>query len=250
MSGVPPEVARRAVTALLRSIESRDLRAIARHLSPQVSWQNVPHLAVRGRTGVVALLAGIVTWSDEVRWDVVSSHYDERRAWLERVDRFRIDGEWYDVRCNGVFEVDETALVTAVRDYVDLGEWRERVQPVLARLAARPPLEVVERHLAAVRSGNAVAMAADYAVDAVLVRGPQRHAGWAAIADYFEQVPDRLGPRMVVFEGARQAGVGIVETQWSIAADGELRAVGGVDTFVVRDGRIVHQTVELHGEDF
>ena len=250
MSEAAAEVTRGAVTALLRAIESRDLRAIGRHLSPEASWQNVPHPPVEGREGVVALLAGILTWADEVRWDIVAASYDEHRAWLERTDRFRLDGEWHDVRCNGVIEVDGTGLVREVRDYVDLGEWRNRVRPVLERLAARPPTDVVARHLEAVRSGDVVSMAADYAIDAVLVRGQDTYEGWGAIADYFDGVPERLGGRTVTFEDGTLAPNGTVRTQWSIADDPASAGATGVDTFVVSDGRIVHQTVQLFSDDF
>ena len=245
MSEPLPPTAQAAVTELLRAIESRDLRAVGRALSPAASWQNVPHPVVVGREHVVALLSGVLTWADEVRWEIVSASYDERRAWLERVDRFRLDGEWFDVRCNGVIEVDDSGLVCEVRDYVDLGEWRERVQPVLDRLAAHAPVGVVERHLAAVRGGDVVSMAADYAFDAVLVRGQDTFEGWCAIADYFEGVPDRLGGRVVTFDDVSTTPAGTVETRWTIAG-----GAAGVDTFTVVGGRIVHQTVALLGADF
>jgi hypothetical protein len=44
-----------------------------------------------------------------------------------------------------------------------------------------------------------VAMASDYALDAVLARPNADHAGWSEIADYFETVPVRLKDREVVF---------------------------------------------------
>ena len=250
MSEPSEETTRGAVTALLSAIESRDLRAIGRCLSPQARWQNVPHPAAQGREAVVRFLAGIVTWADEVHWDIVTASYAEHRAWLERVDRFHLDGEWHDVRCNGVMEIDAGGLVREVRDYVDLGEWRVRVQPALERLAARPPADVVARHLAAVCDGDVVSMAADYSVDAVLVRGEDMYRGWNAIADYFDGVPVRLGERAVTFDEVRPLPNGEVETQWTIAADDADDRVTGSDTFVVVHGRIVHQTVRLLSDDF
>jgi limonene-1,2-epoxide hydrolase len=252
----PPSVAaaQAAVTGLLTAIESRDLRAIRRTLSENVTWQNVPHPAARGRDAVISHLANIITWSDEVRWEIVSASYGERHAWVERIDRFLLDHTWYAVQCNGVIEVDNTGLVTGVRDYVDLGEWRSRVQPVLDALANRSPIVVVQRHLDAVRHGDAVAMAADYAADAVLVRGHDRFVGWDAIADYFDGVPDRLGERAVTFGNVTTTPNGEVLAQWTIAASAAttpyIGAVSGIDTFVVAGGRIVHQTVSLLGNDF
>jgi limonene-1,2-epoxide hydrolase/ketosteroid isomerase-like protein len=245
MNALPTPTAQAGVAELLRAIESRDLRAVGRSLSPTATWQNVPHSVAVGREQVVAFLSGILTWADEVRWDIVSASYGGRRAWLERVDRFRLDGEWFDVRCNGVFEVDADGLVTEVRDYVDLGEWRDRVRPVLDRLTARAPVDVVERHLDAVRAGDVVSMAADYAIDAVLVRGHDTFDGWSAIADYFEGVPARLGGRTVSFDAVTITATGDIETRWTIAG-----GAAGVDTFRVVEGRIVHQTVALLGADF
>lgn len=243
-------VTQRAVTDLFRAIESRDLRAVRRSLSPTVSWQNVPHPAAHGRDAVIALLAGILTWSEEVSWDVHAARYETGRAWIERVDRFRIAGQWLDVRCNGVFEVDDAGRVSEVRDYVDLSEWRARVRPVLDLLAHRSPVEVVSRHLDAVHSGQTIAMASDYAVDAVLIRGSDTHSGWDAIADYFDRVPERLGGRSVVFDNVTPISPEVVRTRWSITSAGGSESVAGIDTFVVRAGRIVHQTVELLGDDF
>jgi limonene-1,2-epoxide hydrolase len=238
------------VAALLSAIESRDLRTIGRCLSPQARWQNVPHLAAQGRGAVVEFLAGILTWADEVRWDIVDACYDEHRAWVERVDRFLLDGDWYDVRCNGVIEFDATGLVLEVRDYVDLGEWRDRVQPALERLARRAPADVVARHLSAVHEGHVVSMAADYAVDAVLVRGEHTHRGWSAIADYFDGVPGRLAGRTVTFDELTHSQNGDVQTRWTISAVDPDDRIAGVDTFVVTGGRIVHQTVQLLSDDF
>jgi limonene-1,2-epoxide hydrolase len=250
MSGTPEATTRVAVTALLDAIESRDLRTLHRVLTPDATWQNVPHTPIRGREEVVAFLAGILTWADEVRWEIVSASYDGCRAWLERVDRFRLDDDWHEVSCNGVIEVNDVGLVREVRDYVDLGEWRGRVQPVLERLAGRTPADVVSRHLAAVRGGDVVSMAADYSIDAVLVRGQDTYAGWGAIADYFEGVPDRLGGRTVTFDDVTTTPSGDVETRWTIAGVDATGHAAGVDTFRVSDGRIVHQTVALLSDDF
>jgi limonene-1,2-epoxide hydrolase len=250
MSRTSEATTRVAVTALLDAIESRDLRTLHRVLTPDATWRNVPHTPICGREEVVAFLAGILTWADEVRWEIVSASYHERRAWLERVDRFRLDDDWHEVSCNGVIEVNDVGLVREVRDYVDLGEWRGRIQPVLERLAGRAPVDVVNRHLAAVHSGDAVSMAADYAIDAVLVRGEHTYAGWGAIADYFEGVPDRLGGRTVTFDEVTTTPNGDVDTRWTIAGVGADDRVAGVDTFRVSDGRIVHQTVALLSDDF
>ena len=235
--------ARDAARRLLAAIESRDLRATAAALTPDASWQNVPHPPALGRDAVLALLAPIITWSDSVTWEVVSAGDDGETAWVERVDRFVIDGREHAVRCLGVFTA-RGGHVAAVRDYVDLGEWRARIGPVLAGLRERAPVDVVRRHLAAVTSGDPVAMAADYTLDAELVRGPATHRGWQAIGDYFAAVPDRLAGRVVEFEQPAAAADGTVTVRWSIGDR------SGRDRYELAAGRIVRQLVELDGPDF
>lgn len=230
-----------SVERLLAAMGSRDLRRIADALTPDAVWQNVPHVPAVGRDAVVALLAGIVCWSDEVRWDVVSSATDGDTVWCERVDRFVIAGEEHAVRCNGVFRVDAASgRVAEVRDYVDLGEWRARITPVMAAMAERPAVEVVARHVAAVERRDPIAMAADYAFDAVLERAGERYEGYPAIAGYFDTVPGRLGT-----DDLHLDHVNDVEVRWSIPG-----LASGVDRYEVHAGRITRQTVTLDTADF
>ncbi|MGB0114927.1 MAG: nuclear transport factor 2 family protein [Ilumatobacteraceae bacterium] len=242
------EATRSAIADLLRAIESRDLRMIAQSLSPDACWQNVPHAATEGRAAVVSMLGAIVTWSDEVRWEIVSDAYEPGVGRLERVDRFLIDGSWYDVACNGIVVVDATGVVSEVRDDVDLGEWRARVTPALDAMRSRPALDVVRRHLDGVGLGDTASMAADYAPDAVLRRGADVHEGWDAIADYFDTVHDRLAGRTVEFLGSTATAADDVVVRWQITGDGTVTS--GRDTFTVRAGRIERQTVELDAGDF
>lgn len=124
-------ISRTIVTRFLDAVEGRDLEGVVACFANDATWQNVPHPAAVGRGAIEAMLAPILARSDDVRWDVVSAAYDDRRAWLERVDRFWIDGVEHAVRCNGVFEVDPDAgVITEVRDYVDLGEWRARLPQI------------------------------------------------------------------------------------------------------------------------
>lgn len=116
------------VERFLAAIAARDIDAVMTHFAPDATWQNVPHPPAVGHAGIAAMLGPILGRSTEVRWDIVSASYDGTRAWIERIDRFWIDGTEYAVRCNGVFETaPEAGVITEVRDYVDLGEWRDRL---------------------------------------------------------------------------------------------------------------------------
>ena len=120
---------------LLACLQARDARGAAACFTDEGTWHNVPHPPAVGCVAIDAMLGPILRRSEAVRWDVVTASFTEDRAWLERVDRFWIDGDEYAVRCHGVVELDaRSGLISAWRDYADLGEWR-------ARLAAVGPLE-------------------------------------------------------------------------------------------------------------
>jgi len=119
------------VRGFLDAVEARDVDAVLGFFSVDASWQNVPHPKAVGHDAIRAMLGGILDRSSKVAWDVVSEAYTADRAWLERVDRFWIGGTEYAVRCNGVLEIDaEAGVITELRDYVDLGEWRARLPPL------------------------------------------------------------------------------------------------------------------------
>jgi ketosteroid isomerase-like protein len=113
---------------------------------------------------------------------------------------------------------------------------------------SRNPNEVVGHHLDAVRSGDADAMASDYAEHAVIERPDATYRGRPAIREYFRSVPDRLGDGTVVFDDVDTGLDGTVVT-WHIEG-GPGDGTRGHDTLVVDDGAIVHQRVKLAGPDF
>ncbi len=116
---------RAAIGRFLRAVETGDASATASCFTVDGTWSNMPHPPAVGHEAIRALFARVLDRSSSVRWDVVSEAYAPGRAWLERVDRFWIDGLEHSVACNGVFEIDEaTGLLREVRDYVDLGPWR------------------------------------------------------------------------------------------------------------------------------
>ena len=121
------------VETFLHALSTREMRVIMSFFDERSSWQNVPHPPSNGIEEISLMFSPIIHKSSKVQWDILSASYKENRAWLERVDRFWIDEAEYSVQCNGVFEFDlSKGKIITVRDYVDLGEWRERL--TLARL--------------------------------------------------------------------------------------------------------------------
>ena len=101
-------------------------------------------------------------------------------------------------------------------------------------------------HLDAVRSGDPIAMARDYAVDAMLKRPGTRYRGRDEIAAYFLTVGQRLAGGKVKFVNVDTERM---QVAWRIVggpADGSC----GTDHYTIREGHIVQQSVELGQRDF
>lgn len=123
-----------AVGRFLDAVHARDAAAAGACFTATATYANVPHPPVIGPDGVQGLLGPILERSSRVHWEIVTASFSAGRAWLERVDRFVIDGTEYAVACNAVVEVDPgTGLIRAFRDYVDLGVWRATLDGVLER---------------------------------------------------------------------------------------------------------------------
>ena len=136
ISGIGGEVeltaerTREVIETFLLRVENRDARAVANCFSPSAPYRNVPGEPVVGPEAITGLFQRILGASTKVKWDVITESYQPGIAWLERRDRFWINGAEYCVECNGVFLVDEDAgLITEVRDYLDIGAWREHAAP-------------------------------------------------------------------------------------------------------------------------
>lgn len=122
------QAARAAVGRFLAAVQARDPAAVASCFTPDAVYRNVPHEPAAGRPAIEQLFRPILLRSERVVWDIVSAAYTEDTAWLERVDRFWIDGVEYRIECNGVARVDpDSGLIAEFRDYVDLGVWRQRL---------------------------------------------------------------------------------------------------------------------------
>jgi len=128
---------RLACDRFLEAVASRDLDRVTACFTADATWANVPHPIAVGSGAIRAMFAPILGRSERVEWEIVSAAYQDRLAWLERVDRFWIDGEEYWVECNGVFVVaDDGERLREVRDYVDLTPWRARLTGVLGSWTA------------------------------------------------------------------------------------------------------------------
>lgn len=116
------------VTQFLAAVESMNAATVAGCFTEDAVYQNVPHPPVRGPAAIADLFRPILSRCQRVHWEIVSASFGVDMAWLERVDRFWIDGVEYRIECNGVAVVDTaTGRLRAFRDYLDLGVWQERL---------------------------------------------------------------------------------------------------------------------------
>ncbi|MBA4857490.1 nuclear transport factor 2 family protein [Nocardia farcinica] len=115
-----------AISDFLAAVDARDAAAAGRTFTEDISYQLlVPYPPVVGRAAVVAALDKSLTEADRVRWEVVSFAVNADLALVERVDRFWFGDREAAIECTGVFQLRD-GLIAAVRDYADLGTWRER----------------------------------------------------------------------------------------------------------------------------
>jgi ketosteroid isomerase-like protein len=109
-------------------------------------------------------------------------------------------------------------------------------------LLTRTPTQVVEHHIAAMRSHDTDALVADYAADAVIVLSAKPLIGKQQVQEFFQSAAKRRqsGDDNAKFKVARVDGEVVIE-EWSHkVADGG--TVSGADVFVVRKGKIAFHT--------
>ncbi|MGP4048444.1 nuclear transport factor 2 family protein [Streptomyces sp. 2A115] len=104
----------------------------------------------------------------------------------------------------------------------------------------RSPRRVLDDHLAALNSGDADRIAADYADDAVVLLPGTAFTGRAAIRDAFAEnaraLPD-AGYTSVSLTGSSE----LLLLEWHMSA-GSVTVTDGIDTFLISDGLIRRQT--------
>ncbi|MBT2412785.1 nuclear transport factor 2 family protein [Streptomyces sp. ISL-12] len=104
----------------------------------------------------------------------------------------------------------------------------------------RSPRRVLDDHLAALNSGDADRIAADYADDAVVLLPGKAVTGKAAIRDAFADNARTL-PGAAYAPLSVTEATGLLLLEWGMKAD-SLTVTDGIDTFLVSDGLIRRQT--------
>ena len=100
-----------------------DLDAIVACFADDAIYDNVPMAAVQGTDAIRATLQGFMGAASEVQWDIVNIVADGGVVLTERVDKFKINNQWIELRVMGTFEVAD-GKITAWRDYFDMNQFQ------------------------------------------------------------------------------------------------------------------------------
>ena len=105
----------------------RDITEIMSYISPDCVYHNIPFEPATGRSAIKSILAPLVARSQEIEWQVLQIGTSPIGAVLtERLDRFRINGKWVEIRVMGTFELAENRIV-AWRDYFDAAQFHAQL---------------------------------------------------------------------------------------------------------------------------
>lgn len=100
-----------------------DLDAIVDCFADDAIYDNVPMAAVQGTDAIRTTLQGFMGAASEVQWDIVNIVADGGVVLTERVDKFKINDQWIELRVMGAFEVAD-GKITAWRDYFDMNQFQ------------------------------------------------------------------------------------------------------------------------------
>ena len=114
------------------------------------------------------------------------------------------------------------------------------------QLQHRSAEQVLEAHLAAVRSGNAALVACDYARDAVFLLPGSVAQGPEQIEAVFAGLFESAGAILSVTATSMTTQGGAILLTYTVDSE-HIVVPNGVDTFVIEKGRIVLQTAYLGG---
>ena len=120
------------VTEFLRAIERMDVDAAVALAAEGISYENMPIVPIVGRDALAATLRGYLGPASELDWQILRQHEAGNVVFNERLDRFRIGDGWLELPVAGVFEVDDSGLITLWRDYFDMGSFERQLSALTA----------------------------------------------------------------------------------------------------------------------
>ncbi|MDA1073406.1 MAG: nuclear transport factor 2 family protein [Proteobacteria bacterium] len=113
------------VLKLIDGFNTMNMDAILGCFADGAVYHNIPMQPVIGHDAISATLAGFMSASTEVVWELVHVAENNGVVLTERVDKFKINGTWIALPVMGTFEVSD-AGITEWRDYFDLADFQSQ----------------------------------------------------------------------------------------------------------------------------
>lgn len=116
--------------------EAQDLGRVMLFFTPDAVWHNMPMPIVSGAADIRNAIAGFIKMGDKVEFETVHIAESPSGAVMtERVDKFRINGQWLELPVMGVFEITD-GKIAKWRDYFDLAQFQNQMAKITGQKAA------------------------------------------------------------------------------------------------------------------
>lgn len=111
---------------------SLDADQIVAFMTEDCFYHNIPIAPVTGHAAIRAFLSEFLKMADACEFVVHAiGETADGAVMTERVDRFRANGQWIDLRVMGIFELRD-GLISSWRDYYDQAEMERQLAQVVA----------------------------------------------------------------------------------------------------------------------
>lgn len=118
------------VEAFIGHWNSGDIDAMLALCADGIVYHNIPMEPVHGTTAMRSMVEGFMADIAKCDWETHAIAANGNTVLTERTDGFRFkDGRRAAIRVMGAFELDESGLITAWRDYFDMGEFAREFAP-------------------------------------------------------------------------------------------------------------------------
>jgi limonene-1,2-epoxide hydrolase len=132
MSDSPESVVRQFFAA---ASTTSDVDKLAGFFSTDAVYTDGPRGTYSGIDAIRAELEAQAQVTPNLVIDVKTLVVDGTTVFAERVDKFDVQGKWFDLEVVGVFEVDGDGKIKRFRDYYDLQSLMDKVAAAFAESA-------------------------------------------------------------------------------------------------------------------
>lgn len=118
------------VMAFSKAMEKMDFDEGLKYVSDDIEYINSPGTAVRGPSGVKAVLEPFFTPIEENEFVILRKGTQGDLVFLERLDRHRVQQGWFELPVAGIYEVQDGKIVYW-REYFDFATVADAMQKLM-----------------------------------------------------------------------------------------------------------------------